>query len=82
MRIIKRYSNRKLYDTEKAGYVTLTALLETVRAGKVVKVVDHVTDRDLTAETLLKAMEGEVKEIGSRYAASGLHRLIREGLAA
>lgn len=52
MRIIKRYSNRKLYDTEDKRYITLEQIAELVRDGQDIKVVDNQTGEDLTTVTL------------------------------
>ncbi len=52
MRVIKRYSNRKLYDTEDKRYVTLEEVSALVRAGADVKVLDNQTNEDLTTVTL------------------------------
>ncbi|MBI1748930.1 MAG: polyhydroxyalkanoate synthesis regulator DNA-binding domain-containing protein [Acidobacteria bacterium] len=53
-RIIKRYANRKLYDTEARQYVTLAALEALVREGKTVKVVEQSTGADVTYGVLSK----------------------------
>ena len=50
--VIKRYSNRKLYDTQESRYVTLEELEELIRAGKEIAVVDVSTGEDLTSVTL------------------------------
>src|SRR6267143_1577933 len=50
--VIKRYSNRKLYDTQESRYVTLEELEELIRAGKEISVVDVSIDEDLTSVTL------------------------------
>ena len=50
--VIKRYSNRKLYDTQESRYVTLEELEELIRAGKEISVVDVSTGEDLTSVTL------------------------------
>jgi polyhydroxyalkanoate synthesis repressor PhaR len=52
MRVIKRYSNRKLYDTEDKRYVTLEEVSSLVRGGADVKVLDNETEEDLTTITL------------------------------
>ncbi len=52
VRIIKKYSNRRLYDTESSGYITLDELAEIIRSGSNVKVVDAKSDEDLTQGTL------------------------------
>ena len=52
MRVVKRYSNRKLYDTRARKYVTLELIGRLVREGEDVKVLDNVTGEDLTTVTL------------------------------
>lgn len=51
---IKKYSNRRLYDTEESRYITLEELTESVRAGKDVRVVDAKSGEDLTQATLVQ----------------------------
>jgi polyhydroxyalkanoate synthesis repressor PhaR len=50
--IVKKYSNRRLYDTEGSSYITLEELAEKIRAGADVKVLDAKTNDDLTQVTL------------------------------
>jgi len=52
MKIIKRYPNRKLYDTEESRYVNLDELARLVREGVELKVVDARTGEDLTSVVL------------------------------
>jgi polyhydroxyalkanoate synthesis repressor PhaR len=52
MNLIKKYSNRRLYDTTKSRYIGLDELAETVRGGTDVRVVDAKTNTDLTQVTL------------------------------
>ena len=49
---IKKYSNRRLYDTSESQYVTLEELAAKIRSGVDVKVVDAKTDEDLTQAIL------------------------------
>lgn len=49
---IKKYANRRLYDTEKSTYVTLEDLCQMVKDGQDFKVVDARTGEDLTRSTL------------------------------
>jgi len=51
-RIIKRYANRKLYDTRDSRYVTLQQIGEFVRDGQDVKIIDNTSKEDLTSATL------------------------------
>lgn len=52
MRTIKRYSNRKLYDTQEKKYITLEGIAVLIRGGEDVAVIDNDTGEDLTAITL------------------------------
>ena len=79
MPVIKRYANRKLYDTESKRYVTLDDLAEAIRRGEEVRVVDHVTGDDLTSVTLLQLVFEEEKKIGGLLPQVALTRLIRSG---
>lgn len=79
MPVIKRYANRKLYDTESRRYVTLEDLAEFIRSGEDVRVVDHVSGEDLTSVTLLQVIFEEEKKIGGLLPQVFLTRLIRAG---
>jgi polyhydroxyalkanoate synthesis repressor PhaR len=50
--VVKKYSNRKLYDTFTRRYVTLDVIAELLRRGDEVRVVDRTTGHDITAVTL------------------------------
>ncbi len=56
MIVIKKYPNRRLYDTSRSAYLNLDELAELVRAGHEVKIVDAKTDEDLTKEILLQVV--------------------------
>lgn len=60
-RIIKRYSNRKLYDTKDSRYVTLLQIAEMVRSGEDVQIIDNNTKEDLTEVTLAQIVYEEQK---------------------
>ena len=51
-KIVKRYANRKLYDTERSCYVTLDDISLMIRSGEDVKVIDNKSGEDLTSVTL------------------------------
>lgn len=51
-RVIKRYANRKLYDTRDSRYVTLPQIAELVRGGEDVEIIDNRTKENLTSVTL------------------------------
>jgi polyhydroxyalkanoate synthesis repressor PhaR len=50
--VVKKYSNRRLYDTEDSKYITLDELALKIRKGRDVRVVDAASDDDLTQATL------------------------------
>src|SRR5271154_6637104 len=60
-RIIKRYSNRKLYDTKDSRYVTLLQIAEMVRGGEEVQIIDNNSKEDLTEVTLAQIIYEEKK---------------------
>ena len=65
MPVVKRYPNRKLYDTQAKRYVTLDGIAELIRAGEDVQVIDHASGEDLTALTLTQIIfEQEKKQSG------------------
>ncbi len=62
---IKRYPNRKLYNTETKRYITLDGIAVLIRNGEEVQVIDHVSGEDLTSLTLTQIIfEQEKKRSG------------------
>ena len=51
-KIVKRYANRKLYDTERSCYVTLDDISTMIKTGEEVQVIDNKSGDDLTSVTL------------------------------
>lgn len=74
-RTIKRYSNRKLYDTESSKYVTLEEIAHMVKAGEEIVIIDNKTKDDLTAVTLTQIIYEEEKR-KSRMPLGMLRQLI------
>jgi polyhydroxyalkanoate synthesis repressor PhaR len=65
MPVIKRYPNRKLYNTESKQYITLDEISILIREGEEVRVTDHTSGEDLTAVTLTQIIfELEKKQSG------------------
>ena len=64
-RVIKRYSNRKLYDTKDSRYVTLLQIAEMVRTSEEVQIIDNNTKEDLTEVTLAQIIYEEQKQKAS-----------------
>src|SRR4029079_7576575 len=61
-RVIKRYSNRKPYDTKDSRYVTLLQIAEMVRTSEEVQIIDNNTKEDLTEVTLAQIIYEEQKQ--------------------
>jgi len=66
-KIIKRYQNRKLYDTQQSCYVTLDDIAKMIRANEDVTVIDNKTKNDITAATLTQIIF-EAEKKASQYA--------------
>ncbi|MEZ4637708.1 MAG: polyhydroxyalkanoate synthesis regulator DNA-binding domain-containing protein [Caldilineaceae bacterium] len=79
MPLIKRYPNRKLYDTEAKQYVTLEQIAELIRAGQDVQVIDHESGEDLTSLTLSQVILDLEKRQSGFLPSSLMTSLIRSG---
>ena len=78
-RVIKRYGNRKLYDTEASRYVTLEQIARLVRGGKDIKVIDNENGDDLTTITFAQIILEEEKRHSGLLPLGLLRELIRHG---
>jgi len=80
MVIIKKYLNRKLYDTEKSKYVTISDIAEMIQNDIEIKVLDNKTSEDITniimAKVILK-LENKKKEKGKKERKSNLKKIIK-----
>ena len=76
-RIIKKYPNRRLYDTTQSRYITLTSLRELVMKGEEFKVIDTNTDEDLTRSILLQIMFEEESGGQPLFSTKMLSQIIR-----
>lgn len=61
-KIIKRYQNRKLYDTSESCYVTLEDISEMIKRGDEVEIIDNTTKEDISAVTLAQIIFEEQKK--------------------
>ena len=77
-RVIKRYSNRKLYDTKDSRYVTLQQIGEMVRAGEEVQIIDNATKEDKTEVTLALIISEDLKAQPRSVPLGTLRDLIQE----
>src|SRR5215204_4975125 len=76
-RIIKRYSNRKLYDTRQSRYVTLLQIAEMIREGEDVQIIDNASKEDKTDVTLALIISEELRTKPRGIPLSTLKALIR-----
>ncbi len=77
-RIIKRYANRKLYDTESSIYITLEDIEGMVRDGEEVQIVDNSTGEDITSGTLAHIVL-EQQKTNPSFPVSVLRGIIQSG---
>jgi polyhydroxyalkanoate synthesis repressor PhaR len=81
-RLVKRYSNRKLYDTSESRYVTLDEIARWVKAGEDVKIVENESGEDLTAVTFAQIILEEERKKNGYLSLPLLRNLIQHGEAA
>lgn len=77
--LIKKYSNRKLYDLSRGCYVTLGEIAGLIRGGKQVKVVNSTSNEDLTTVTLAQIVLEAEKKRKNLLPVSFLHHVIQYG---
>lgn len=75
--IIKRYQNRKLYDTAASRYVTLEDIAQMIKRGEEVRIVDNKTKKDLTAVTLAQILYEEEKSERSLLPLAILKKIVQ-----
>lgn len=76
-RIIKRYSNRKCYDTETSRYINIEDIEELVKDEVDVKIIDNSTKEDITAIYLSKIIMTQEKRTKDRFTPMFLTREIQ-----
>ncbi len=78
-KIIKRYQNRKLYDTQQSCYVTLDDIAKMIRASEEVMVIDNKTKNDITAATLTQIIFEAEKKAAQYAPLFTLREIIQNG---
>src|SRR5262245_39377615 len=78
-RLIKRYGNRKMYDTKASRYVTLDGVTELVRSGEDLRIVDNETGEDLTSVTFAQIIYEEEKRKNGLLEVPALRWIIQQG---
>jgi polyhydroxyalkanoate synthesis repressor PhaR len=81
-RLVKRYGNRKLYDTSESRYVTLDEIGRWVKAGEEVKILENDSGEDLTAVTFAQIILEEERRKSGLLSLRVLRELIQHGEAA
>ena len=76
-RIIKRYQNRKLYDTHQSCYVTLEEIAQIIREGHEIQVIDNKTKNDITYITQIQLLFDQEKKSTKAGDVELLKRVIR-----
>lgn len=79
MIVLKKYANRRLYDTQKSAYVTLGGVAADIRQGKTVRAFDAKTKEDVTAFVLTQIILEEAKNHNALLPVPLLHMIIRYG---
>ena len=77
-RTIKKYSNRKLYDTVQSCYVTLPEIAAIIREGSSIQVIDNRTKEDVTYLTQIKLLFVNEEKVSKKDSSELLERVIRE----
>ncbi len=77
VRIIKRYQNRKLYDTFQSCYVTLEEISQIIREGNEIQVIDNKTKNDITYMTQIQLLFDQEKKSLKAHDTELLKRAIR-----
>jgi polyhydroxyalkanoate synthesis repressor PhaR len=76
VRIIKRYRNRRLYDTQEKQTITLGNIANLVKEDIPFKVIDNTNEKDLTLSVLINVLGDELKEWGNVPETGKLVRLL------
>jgi polyhydroxyalkanoate synthesis repressor PhaR len=77
IRIIKKYPNRRLYDTESSCYITLAEVRELVISEIPFKVVEQKSNEDITRSILLQIILEQESETNPLFSNDNLQRFIR-----
>ncbi len=74
--VIKKYANRRLYDTDRSSYITLDDLSQMIREGREVEVIDAKSGEDITHQVLTQIIVEEEADGGGMLPVSFLRELI------
>jgi polyhydroxyalkanoate synthesis repressor PhaR len=79
MHVIKKYANRKMYDTDDKRYVSLAQLSELIKQGEEVMVIDNRTGEDITAAVVSQLIGRDNQEDDKAVSSQLLMQLLRKG---
>lgn len=79
IRVIKKYQNRKLYDTQDSCYVTLDGIAKMIREGEEIVVIDNNSKEDVTALILTQVLYEQEKNHQSVLPVTILKHIVRSG---
>lgn len=79
IKVIKRYGNRKLYDTEQSVYVVLDDIAKMIRNRENIQIIDNATENDITHATLTQIIFGAEQKAATPASLDILKSIIKEG---
>ena len=79
VKVIKRYQNRKLYDTHQSCYVTLEEISQMIKNGDDLRVIDNKTKNDITQATLTQLLYETERKAANPVPVELLKDIIRKG---
>ena len=79
MRLIKKYANRKLYDTTAKKYISQTRLAELIKSGEEITVIDNPTGEDITTSIVSQLLAKDQPDRESPIPSRHLFQLLRKG---
>ena len=74
--VIKKYENRRLYDTTNSRYVNLDEVAQMLQRGEDVQVVDAATGEDITRLILTQIIVEDAKTTGSNFPMDVLRQMV------
>ena len=77
--ILKKYSNRRLYDTHQSRYVTLEDVTGLIKSGNQIEIIDAATKEDVTAIILTQVIQEEARKNNILLPVPVLHLIIQHG---
>jgi len=79
MHLIKKYANRKLYDTKDKKYLTMDILADLIKSGKEVSIIDNETGDDLTSAIVSQLLAREETDTDRAVPSKVLMQMLRKG---